>query len=180
MVTRGTERRMRPGARGRLGAALAAMAIVGGCATEGSIDLRGGQTAAQLEEDRARCLPFVQAHTEVTADVAEAACLVARGYRAPVTFAQGPARIGYLYVTSRGEAPAIVADFQGCQVEAFKAPMPVLPDTNTSGIFSNFFSKLFPRGFTSKPPTPDDWAFKSFGACLTRRGYAVTDVTRLK
>ena len=40
--------------------------------------------------------------------------------------------------------------------------------------------KVFPRGFTSKPPTPDDWAFKAFAGCLSRRGYTVTDVTRLK
>ena len=180
MVTRAKEWRSRAGARGRLGAGLVAMVILTGCATEGGIDLRGGQTAAQLEEDRAKCLPFVQAHPETTADVAEAACLVARGYRAPVTFAQGPARIGYLYATSRGEAPTVVADFQGCQVEALKAPIPVIPDSNTSGIFSNFFAKLYPRGFTSHPPTPDDWAFKAFAACLTRRGYTVTDVTRLK
>jgi hypothetical protein len=180
MVTLASECRSRPSARGRLEAVLVAMVILGGCATEGGIDLRGGQTAKQLEEDRAKCLPFVQAHTEVTADVAEAACLVARGYRAPVTFAQGPARIGYLYATSRAEAPTVVADFQGCQVEAFKAPVPVIPDTDTSGIFSNFFSKVFPRGFTSKPPTPDDWAFKAFAGCLSRRGYTVTDVTRLK
>jgi hypothetical protein len=79
MVTLASGCRSRPSARGRLGAALVAMVILGGCATEGGIDLRGGQTAKQLEEDRAKCLPFVQAHTEVTADVAEAACLVARG-----------------------------------------------------------------------------------------------------
>jgi hypothetical protein len=180
MVNPTSEGSPRPSARGRLGAVLVATALLGGCATEGDVDLRGGQTAKQLEEDRARCLPFVQAHTEVTADVAEAACLVARGYRAPVTFAQGPARIGYLYVTSRAEAPAVVADFQGCQVEAFKTPMPVLPNTDTSGIFSNFFSRIFPRGVTSHPPTPDDWAFKSFATCLARRGYAVTDATRLR
>jgi hypothetical protein len=59
-------------------------------------------------------------------------------------------------------------------------PPQVIPATNTSGIFSNFFSKVFPRGFTSKPPTPDDWAFKAFAGCLSRRGYTVTDVTRLK
>jgi hypothetical protein len=180
MVTGANEWRSRTGTRRRLGACLVTMMILGGCATESGIDLRGGQTAKQLEEDRAKCLPFVQAHTETTADLAEAACLVARGYRAPVTFSQGPARIGYLYATSRGEAPTIVADFQGCQVEAFKAPIPVIPDTNTSGIFSNVFSKLFPRGFTSQPPTPDDWAFKAYATCLTRRGYTVTDVTRLK
>jgi hypothetical protein len=173
-------RSTRRGGRGRLAAGLTAMTLAAGCASEGGIDLRGGQTHAQLEDDRAKCIPFVQAHTETTAEMAEAACLVARGYRAPVTFSQGPARIGYLYAVSRGEAPTIVADFQGCQVEAFKAPIPVIPDTNTSGIFSNVFSKLFPRGFTSQPPTPDDWTFKAFAVCLTRRGYSVTDVTRLK
>jgi len=173
-------RSTRRGGRGRLAAGLAAMTLAAGCASEGGIDLRGGQTHAQLEDDRAKCIPFVQAHTETTAEMAEAACLVARGYRVPVTFAQGPARIGYLYVTSRGEAAAIVGDFQGCQVEAFKTPPPVIPDSDTSGIFSNFFSKVFPRGFTSKPPTPDDWAFKYFAACLTRRGYPVTGVTRTK
>lgn len=173
-------RSTRRGGRGRLAAGLAAMTLAAGCASEGGIDLRGGQTQAQLEDDRAKCIPFVQAHTEVTAETAEAACLVARGYRVPITFAQGPARIGYLYATSRGEAAAIVGDFQGCRVEAFKTPVPVIPDSDTSGIFSNFFSKVFPRGFTSKPPTPDDWAFKYFAACLTRRGYTVTDVTRVK
>jgi hypothetical protein len=168
-----------PHGRTPLAAGLIAM-LLAGCASEGGIELRGGQTAAQLEEDRARCLPFVQAHTEMTADVAEAACLVARGYRAPLTLAQGPARIGYLYATSRGEAPAVAADFQGCQVEAFKTPPPVIPDTNTSGIFSNLLSKLFPRGVSSKPPTPDDWALRYFAACLTRRGYAVSEVTRFQ
>lgn len=179
MTASNTPRARGPGGLGPLGAALIAM-LLAGCASEGGIELRGGQTAAQLEEDRARCLPFVQAHTEMTADMAEAACLVARGYRAPLTFAHGPARIGYLYATSRGEAPAVAADFQGCQVEAFKTPPPVIPDTNTSGIFSNFFSKIFPRGVSSKPPTPDDWALKFFAACLTRRGYAVSEVTRLQ
>ena len=69
MVTRAKEWRSRAGARGRLGAGLVlvAMVILTGCATEGGIDLRGGQTAAQLEEDRAKCLPFVQAHPETTA-----------------------------------------------------------------------------------------------------------------
>jgi hypothetical protein len=170
-----------PTTLGWLGASLTATLLVAGCARgEGGIDLRGGQTAAQLEDDRTKCLPFVQSHPETTADMAEVACLVARGYRAPVTFSQGPARIGYLYATSRSEASAIVGDFQGCQVEALKTPTPVIPDSDTSGIFSNFFSKLFPRGFPSKPPTPDDWAFKFFATCLSRRGYTVTDVTRLK
>ena len=171
-------RSRRPGAPGLLGVALAAM-IVAGCAGEGGIELRG-QTAAQLEDDRAKCLPFVQAHTEAAADLAEAACLIAKGYRAPITIAQGPSRIGYLYVDARGEAPAMLADFQGCQVEAFKTPMPTIPDTDTSGIFSNLFAKLFPRGMASKPPSPDDWVLKSFAACLTRRGYTVSGVARFE
>ena len=169
----------RAGARRRLEAALVAL-ILTGCAGAGGIDLRGGQTEAQLENDRAQCLPFVQAHTEVGADLAETACLIARGYRAPLTIAQGPSRIGYLYVDKRGEAPAMLTEFQACQVEAFKTPMPVIPDTDTSGIFSNLFAKLFPRGMASKPPSPDDWVLKFFATCLTRRGYAVSGVTRFQ
>ena len=172
-------RARRAGALRPLGAALVAL-ILTGCAGEGGIDLRGGQTAAQLENDRAQCLPFVQAHTEAGADLAEAACLIARGYRAPLTIAQGPSRIGYLYVSARGEAPAMLTEFQGCQVEAFKTPMPVIRDTDTSGIFSNLLAKLFPRGMASKPPSPDDWVLKSFATCLTRRGYTVSDVSRFK
>jgi hypothetical protein len=162
--------------RALLGAALVSM-LLAGCASESGIGLHG-QTAAQLEEDRAKCLPFVQAHTDAGADLAEAACLIARGYRAPISIAQGPSRIGYLYVDRRGEAPGMLTDFQACQVEAFKTPMPVIPDTNTSGIFSNLWAKLFPRGMTSKPPSPDDWVLKYFGACLTRHGYAVSGASR--
>lgn len=170
-------RSRRPCAPGLLGAALGSM-LLAGCAGESGIGLHGGQTAAQLEEDRAKCLPFVQAHTEAGADLAETACLIARGYRAPLSIVQGPSRIGYLYVDKRGEAPGMLTDFQGCQVEAFKTPTPVIPDTNTSGIFSNLWAKFFPRGMTSKPPSPDDWVLKYFAACLTRRGYAVSGVTR--
>lgn len=162
--------------RALLGAALVSM-LLAGCASESGIGLHG-QTAAQLEEDRAKCLPFVQAHTDAGADLAETACLIARGYRAPISIAQGPSRIGYLYVDRRGEAPGMLTDFQACQVEAFKTPMPVIPDTNTSGIFSNLWAKLFPRGMTSKPPSPDDWVLKYFGACLTRHGYAVSGASR--
>ena len=172
-------RARRPGALRPLRAAVVAL-ILTGCAGEGGIELRGGQTAAQLENDRAQCLPFVQAHTETGADLAEAACLIARGYRAPLSIAQGPSRIGYLYVGARGEAPAMLTEFQGCQVEAFKTPMPVIPVTDTSGIFSNLFAKLVPRGMGSKPPSPDDWVLKSFAACLTRRGYTVSGVTRIE
>jgi len=172
-------RTRRPCALRPLGAAVAAL-ILAGCAGEGGIGLSGGQTAAQLESDRAQCLPFVQAHTDAGADLAEAACLIARGYRAPLAIAQGPARIGYLYVEKRGEAPAMLTEFQACQVEAFKTPMPVIRDTDTSGIFSNLFAKLFPRGMASKPPSPDDWVLKYFATCLTRRGYAVSGVTRFQ
>jgi len=169
-------RTRRPSAAGLLGAALVSM-LLAGCARESGIGLHG-QTTAQLEEDRAKCLPFVQAHTDAGADLAEAACLIARGYRAPLSIAQGPSRIGYLYVEKRGEAPGMLTDFQACQVEAFKTPMPVIPDTDTSGIFSNLWAKFFPRGMTSKPPSPDDWVLKYFGDCLTRRGYAVSGVSR--
>ena len=175
----GLLRARRRGALRLLGAAGVAL-ILTGCAGEGGIDLRGGQTEAQLENDRAQCLPFVQAHTDAGADQAEAACLIARGYRAPLTIAQGPSRIGYLYVDKRGEAPEMLTEFQACQVEAFKTPMPVIPDTDTSGIFSNLFAKLFPRGMASKPPSPDDWVLKFFATCLTRRGYAVSGVTRIQ
>ena len=175
----GLLRARRRGALRLLGAAVGAL-ILTGCAGEGGIDLRGGQTAAQLENDRAQCLPFVQAHTDAGADLAEAACLIARGYHAPLTIAQGPSRIGYLYVEKHGEAPAMLTEFQACQVEAFKTPMPVIPDTDTSGIFSNLFAKLFPRGMASKPPSPDDWVLKYFATCLTRRGYAVSGATRFQ
>src|SRR5258708_38414230 len=101
MVTGANEWRSRTGTRRRLGACLVATVILGGCATDGGIDLRGGQTAKQLEEDRGKCLPFVQAHTETTPAVAAGAGLGARGHRAPGTFPQRPARSGYLYATSR-------------------------------------------------------------------------------
>lgn len=162
-------------------AALAAGLILlalGGCGiTESGIGLRG-QSAKQLEEDRARCLPFVQANTAAGADLAEAACLAARGYQVPLVLSQGPARIGFLNLTGRGDASTMVADFQACQVEGLRSPMPVMKDTDTSGIFSNFFSKVFPRGMWSHPPTPDDWALKSFATCLSRKSYAVSNVTR--
>ena len=38
--------------------------------------------------------------------------------------AQGPAGIGFLYATANRDASVIVADFQGCRVEAFNTPMP--------------------------------------------------------
>jgi len=165
-----------PAAAGSLGAALLAVTLAG-CATETGVVLGGGQTAAQLAEERTRCLPFVQAHTETTTDLAEGACLIAKGYRAPLPLAHGPARIGYLYASARGAAPAMVGDFQACQVEAFSTPMPVIRDQKSSGIFSNLFATLFPRGLFGKALTPDQWALRSFAACLTRRGYTVADVT---
>jgi len=159
-----------------LGAGLAAL-LLAGCAGESGIVLRGGQTEAQLAADRAQCLPFAQAHTETSPELAEAACLVARGYRAPLRLAQGPAGIGSLYATANRDATAIVGDFEGCRVEAFNTPMPENRDAKGAGIFSHFFGRLFPRGFFVKAQTPDEWALKTFAACLTRRGYAVSDVT---
>ncbi len=160
-----------------LAGGLLALAVAGCGTTDTGIGLRG-QSAKQLEEDRARCVPFVQAHTDAGADLAEAACLAARGYQVPLVLSQGPARIGFLDVLGRGDASAMVADFQACQVEGLRTPMPVIKDTDTSGIFSNFFSKVFPRGMISHPPTPDDWALKSFATCLRRKSYAVSNVTR--
>jgi hypothetical protein len=153
-------------------------ALLAGCATDTGIVLRGGQTEAQLAEDRGRCLSFVQAHTETSPELAEAACLVNRGYRAPLPLAQGPAGIGSLYATADRDANVIVADFQGCRAEAFNTPMPENPaKKRSSGIFSNFFGQLFPRGFIRKARTPDEWALQTFAACLDRRGYTVSDVT---
>lgn len=159
-----------------LGVAVVA-ATLAGCASESGVVLGGGQTAAQLAEERTRCLPFVQAHTETTTELAEGACLIAKGYRAPLPLAHGPARIGHLYASARGDAPAMVGDFQACRVEAFNTPMPAIRDEKTSGIFSNVFANLFPRGAFTKALTADEWALRSFAACLTRRGYTVSGVT---
>jgi hypothetical protein len=71
----------------------------------------------------------------------------------------------------------MVGDFQACRVEAFNTPMPEIRDEKTSGIFSNLFANLFPRGVFTKALNPDEWALRSFAACLTRRGYTVSDVT---
>jgi hypothetical protein len=165
-----------PAAAGSLGAAVVA-ATLAGCATETGVDLRGGQTPVLLAEDRTRCLPFVQAHPETTTELAEGACLIAKGYRAPLPLAHGPARIGHLYASARGEAPAMLGDFQACHIEAFNTPMPEIRDEKTSGIFSSYFGALFPRGVFAKALTADEWALRSFAACLTRRGYTVSGVT---
>ncbi len=164
----------------RLAALAGCLVALGSAAcstTESGIGLRG-HSAKQLEEDRAGCLPFVLAHTEAGADLAEAACLAARGYEVPVVLSQGPARIGVVSVVGRGDAGAMVADFQACQMEGLRNPMPVIKDTDTSGIFSNFFSKVFQRGMFSHPPTPDELALKSFATCLSRKSYTVSRVTR--
>ena len=154
-----------------------AIVILAGCASDTGIVLRGGQTEAQLAGDRSQCLPFVQAHTETSPELAEAACLVNRGYRAPLPLAQGPAGIGSLYATATRDASVIVADFQGCRVEAFNTPMPENKGTGSSGIFSNFIGQMYPRGVFVKAQTPDQWALQTFAACLKRRGYTVSDVT---
>ena len=117
--------------------AILATTIVAGCGGTSGLVVRGGQSEAQIQEDRAQCLPFVQAHTETTPELAEAACLVNRGYRAPLPLAQGPAGIGSLYATASRDAGVIVADFQGCRVEAFNTPMPENKEKKApSGIFS--------------------------------------------
>ena len=148
--------------------------------TDGGVSLRGGQTSAKLAEDRIQCQSFVAAHPEATTELGEAACLVERGYRAPVRLTHGPSWIGSVQVEPRGDAATMLGEFQACQVEAFKTPMPEIPDKKVSGIFSNLFGSLWPRGFYTKAITSDDWALKAFAACLSRRGYAVSDVTRFK
>jgi len=151
--------------------------VLAGCASGSGVSLRGGQTAAQLADDRTQCLPFVQAHTETSPELAEAACLIARGYRAPLYLAQGPAGIGSLYAAANRDATVMVGEFQACRVEAFSTPMPEHEDKKrSSGIVSNFFATLFPRGVFSKAMTSDEWALRSFAACLDRRGYTVSGV----
>ena len=160
-------------------AALAA-ALAAGCGGSSSLVVRGGQSEAQMAQDRAQCIPFVQAHIETTPELAEAACLVNRGYRAPLPLTQGPAGIGAGYATANRDANVIVADFQGCRVEAFNTPMPEENKEKKapSGIFSSFFGQMFPRGFWTKAQTPDKWGtMKTFAACLNRRGYTVSDLT---
>jgi hypothetical protein len=160
-----------------LGAALAAL-LLSGCAADTGV-VRSGQTEAQLAEDRRQCLPFVQAHTETSPELAEAACLGARGYRAPLPLAQGPAVIGSLYATATRDATVMVGDFQGCRGEAFNTPMPENRDKTGSGIVTSLWESLFPRGAFRKARTPDEWALETFAACLKRRGYAVSGVTPL-
>ena len=165
------------------GAVLLVIATIAaaGCGGSPGLVVRGGQSEAKLAEDRAQCLPFVQAHTETPPEIAEAACLVNRGYRAPLPLAQGPAGIGALYATANRDANVIVADFQGCRVEAFNTPMPENKEKKApSGMFSSFFGQLFPRGFWTKAQTPDQWTLKTFAACLNRRGYTVSDVTPVR
>jgi hypothetical protein len=164
--------------RRALGPAILATIVAAGCGGNPALVVRGGQSEAQIAQDRAQCIPFVQAHTETTPELAEAACLVNRGYRAPLPLAQGPAGIGALYATANRDANVIVADFQGCRVEAFNTPMPENKEKKgPSGIFSSFFGQMFPRGFWTKAQTPDQWALQTFAACLNRRGYTVSDVT---
>lgn len=160
-----------------LQAALAVL-LLAGCATDAGVVL-GGHTEAQLAEDRRQCLPFVQAHTETSPELAEAACLGARGYRAPLPLAQGPAVIGSLYATASRDATVMLGDFQGCRTEAFNTPMPENRDKTGSGIFTSLWEGLFPRGAFRKARTPDEWALQTFAGCLKRRGYAVSGVTPL-
>ncbi|MEX2221596.1 MAG: hypothetical protein WEG40_07345 [Candidatus Rokuibacteriota bacterium] len=162
------------------GIGLVALGLAG-CATEsGGVSARAGQTSAQLAEDRSQCLPFVQAHTETSPELAEAACLIPRGYRAPLPLAQGAAGIGSLYAIADRDANVMVVEFQACRGEALNTSMPENQDAKSSGIFSSFFGMVFPRGFWSKAMTPDEWAIKSFAACLSRRGYTVSDVAPVR
>lgn len=154
---------------------LAAVAMAG-CSSGTGVQLRGGQTEAKLAQDRTECLPFVQTHPETSVPIAEAACLIARGYRAPVEMSLGTSRIGQLYTDARGDANSMVRDFQGCRMEAASTPMPEVTDTFKTGIVAGFFGVMFPRGFWKKAQTSDQWIAKTFGECLKRRGYAVSDV----
>jgi hypothetical protein len=162
----------------RLARALAMLAAlaVGGCGGDQNLKLRGGQTEAKLAQDRTECITFVQAHPETSAQLAEAACLIAKGYRAPVEMTLGPSRIGQVFTDARGDANSMVRDFQTCRVEAANAPMPEVTDTVKSGIVGGFFGQIYPRGFFTKAQTSDQWIAKSFGECLKRRGYTVSDV----
>ncbi len=148
--------------------------------TDGGVNLRMGQGSAKLVEDRTHCLPFVAARPDIPAELAEAACLIERGYRAPLRLAHGPAWIGSVQVAPRGDAATMAGEFQACQVEAFKTPMPEHSDKKVSGIFANFFGNFFPRGYFKKAITSDDWALQAFAACLSRRGYSVSDVIRMQ
>ena len=155
--------------------ALAAVTVAG-CGASSDLRLRGGQTDAKLAQARTECLAFVQAHPETSIQVAEAACLIARGYRAPVEMTIGPSRLGQVYTDARGDASSMVREFQACRVEAGSAPMPEVSDTVKTGIVGGFFGQMYPRGFFTKAQTSDQWIVKSFGECLKRRGYAVSDV----
>ena len=137
----------------------------------------GDETEAKLAQDRTECLSFVQAHPETSTQLAEAACLIERGYRAPVEMSLGSSRLGQLFTDARGDATSMVRDFQACRVDAASAPMPEVSDTVKTGIVGGFFGQLYPRGFFTKAQTSDEWITKSFGECLKRRGYTVTDVT---
>ena len=154
-----------------------AVALLSGCGGGDGVDLRGGQSATALADDRRQCLSFVQAHPETTPELAEAACLIARGYRAPLALTQGPTAIGTVQAGARGDAEAMVGDFNGCHVEAFNTPMPVNPDKKGSGVITSLYEEQFPRGLFFKARTPDEWALQTFAACLKGRGYAVSDVT---
>jgi hypothetical protein len=153
-----------------------AAVVMAGCAASSDLQLRGGQTEAKLAQDRTDCLAFVQAHPETSVQLAEAACLIARGYRAPVEMTIGPSRIGQVFTDARGDANSMVRDFQACRAEAANAPMPEVTDTVKSGIVSGFLGQIWPRGFFTKAQTSDDWIAKTFGECLKRRGYAVSDL----
>jgi hypothetical protein len=162
--------------RSRLIPIVLAVVALAGCRA-GGLDIRGGKGDAQLAEDRRGCLPFVLAHPETSPELAEAACLAAYGYRAPLPLAQGPAVIGALYATATRDPALMVGDFQACRAEAFNTPMPENPDKKGSGIFTSLWESLFPRGAFRKARTPDEWALQSFATCLKGRGYTVSDVT---
>jgi hypothetical protein len=156
--------------------AVAAALLLAGCGSA-DVRLRGGQSEGKLAQDRTECLGFVQAHPETSTQLSEAACLIARGYRAPVEMSIGPSRLGQVYTDARGDATSMVREFQACRVEAASAPMPEVSDAAKNGIVSGFLGQIYPRGFFTKAQTSDQWIVKSFGECLKRRGYAVSDMS---
>jgi len=166
-------RRMWP--RSAVLTALAAAALVG-CTPPSEVRLRFGQSEAQLAAARTACVPFVQAHPETSIQLAEAACLLAQGFRAPVEMSVGPSRIGQVSIEARGDTASMVRDFQECREAAANAPMPQVSDTAKTGIIGGFIAQAYPRGIFFKAQTSDEWITKSFGACLKGRGYSVSDV----
>lgn len=146
--------------------------------TDAGIGLHGGQTTEQLAQARSECIPFVLEHPETTTQLAEGACLIARGFQAPVTLAFGSAPLGSLYVAQRTDAVAMVKDFQSCRLEARDATLAPIKDELRNGIVVHLYDQLFPK--SGKQPDPDGQIMQAFGACLKNRGYVVSNLVTFK